>query len=219
MGMLPLLIAGIAALAIVVIAVGIAMSAGGGGVSARLERYASGRDPDADGEDGEPESAVVAGVSRVLDRQDFTARLATDLARADLKMKPAEFIILWAITPIGFVFVAFMLGIVFQGFRNPVALVGAFVLGLFAPRFYLKRRQGESAQGIRRAAARHDHPARELAPSRLLVPAGHGARHPRGAATDQRGVRARGARDAARPRPPAGTEQPRTAAWPPRTWT
>ena len=48
MGMLPLLIAGIAALAIVVIAVGIAMSAGGGGVSARLERYASGRDPDAE---------------------------------------------------------------------------------------------------------------------------------------------------------------------------
>ena len=43
--MLPLLIAGIAALAIVVIAVGIAMSGGGGGVSARLERYASGRDP------------------------------------------------------------------------------------------------------------------------------------------------------------------------------
>ena len=37
MGMLPLLIAGIAALAIVVIAVGIAMSAGGGGVSSRLE--------------------------------------------------------------------------------------------------------------------------------------------------------------------------------------
>ncbi len=99
MGMLPLLIAGIAALAIIVIAVGIAMSAGGGGVSARLERYASGRDPDAEGEDGDPESAVVAGVSRVLDRQGFTARLATDLARADLKMKPAEFIILWAITP------------------------------------------------------------------------------------------------------------------------
>jgi tight adherence protein B len=142
MGMLPLLIAGIAALAIIVIAVGIAMSAGGGGVSARLERYASGRDPDAVGEEGDPESAVVAGVSRVLDRQGFTARLATDLARADLKMKPAEFIILWAITPIGFVFLAFMIGIFFEGFRNPVALVGFFVLGLFAPRFYLRRRQG-----------------------------------------------------------------------------
>src|SRR6187431_3739208 len=102
MGMLPLLIAGIAALAIVVIAVGIAMSAGGGGVSSRLERYASGRGAAADAEGGESESAVVAGLSRVIDQQDFTARLATDLARADLKMKPAEFLIFWAITPIGF---------------------------------------------------------------------------------------------------------------------
>ena len=141
MGMLPLLIAGIAALAIVVIAVGIAMSAGGGGVSSRLERYASGKDPDADAEDGDSESAVVAGLSRVIDQQDFTARLATDLARADLKMKPAEFLIFWAITPIGFVFVAFIVGFIFPGFRNPVALVVAFVLGLYAPRFYINRRK------------------------------------------------------------------------------
>jgi tight adherence protein B len=142
MGMLPLLIAGLAALAIVVLAVGIAMSAGGGGVGARLERYASGREPTEDGEGGEAsESAVVAGLSRVIDRQDFSTRLATDLARADLKMKPAEFIILWAITPIGFVFAAFVLGFIFEGLRNPVALVVAFLVGLYAPRFYLNRRK------------------------------------------------------------------------------
>jgi tight adherence protein B len=142
MGMLPLLIAGLAALAIVVLAVGIAMSAGGGGVGARLERYASGREPGGEGEDGEgSESAVVAGLSRVIDRQDFSTRLATDLARADLKMKPAEFIILWAITPIGFVFAAFVLSFIFEGLRNPVALVVAFLVGLYAPRFYLNRRK------------------------------------------------------------------------------
>ncbi len=38
-----ILIAGIAALAILVIAVGIAMSGGGSGVNARLERYAATR--------------------------------------------------------------------------------------------------------------------------------------------------------------------------------
>jgi tight adherence protein B len=142
MGMLPLLIAGLAALAIVVLAIGIAMSAGGGGVGARLERYASGREPGGEGEDGEgSESAVVAGLSRVIDRQDFSTRLATDLARADLKMKPAEFIILWAITPIGFVFAAFVLSFIFEGLRNPVALVVAFLVGLYAPRFYLNRRK------------------------------------------------------------------------------
>jgi tight adherence protein B len=140
MGMLPLLIAGMAALAIIVITVGVAMSAGRGGVAQRLERYASPTETDADGDEA-PESAVVAGVSRIIERQDFATRLATDLARADLKMKPAEFLILWAITPIGFVFAAFVIGIFFEGFRNPVALVVFFLLGLYAPRFYLNRRK------------------------------------------------------------------------------
>ena len=142
--MLPFLIAGIAAIAVLVIAVGIAMSSGGGGVSARLERYASGKDEDESGSgEGASESAVVAGLSRVIERQDLTTRLATDLARADLKMRPAEFLIFWAITPIGFVFVAFIVGIVLPGFRNPVALVVMFLLGLWAPRLYLKRRQSK----------------------------------------------------------------------------
>lgn len=140
-GMLPFVIAGIAALAILVIAVGIAMT-GGGSMSARLERYAAGREPTAAAASGgEAQSAVVAGLSRVLERQDMAARLATELARADLKMKPAEFILFWAITPIFFVFIAFVLGFVLPGFRNPVALVLVALAGLWAPRLFLKRRQ------------------------------------------------------------------------------
>jgi tight adherence protein B len=141
--MLPFLIAGIAAIAVLVITVGIAMSSGGGGVSARLERYASGREDDESGGDGSSESAVVAGLSRVIERQDLNTRLATDLARADLKMRPAEFLIFWAITPIGFVFFAFILGLVLPGFRNPVVLLLVFLFGLWAPRLYLKRRQSK----------------------------------------------------------------------------
>jgi tight adherence protein B len=140
-GMLPFVIAGIAAMAIVVIAVGIAMTGGGGGMAARLERYASGRETATapEGEDGQ--SAVVASISRAIEGQDLSTRMATDLARADLKMKPAEFILFWAMTPIFFVFAAFLLGFILPGFRNPVALVAIFFLGLYAPRFYLKRRQ------------------------------------------------------------------------------
>jgi tight adherence protein B len=142
--MLPFLIAGIAAIAVLVITVGIAMSAGGGGVSARLERYASGKEDDESGSgDGGSESAVVAGLSRVIERQDLSTRLSTDLARADLKMRPAEFLIFWAITPIGFVFAAFILGIVLPGFRNPALLAVVFLLGLWAPRLFLKRRQAK----------------------------------------------------------------------------
>src|SRR5688500_2951520 len=129
MGMLPILIAGLAALAVVVIAVGISMSAGGGGMASRLERYASGRDDPAAG-GGESQSAVVAGVTRAIEGQDLAARLSADLARADLKMKPAEFLIAWAATPFAFVAGAFVLGFIFPGFQNVAALVAFFLLGL-----------------------------------------------------------------------------------------
>lgn len=138
-GMLPILIAGLAALAVLVISIGVAMS-GGGGVSARLERYASGRDQ-AEASDEPAESAVVAGISRVIESQDLTTRLATDLARADLKMKPAEFILAWMATPFVSVAVAFMIGFIFPGFQALPALILFFFIGLYAPRFYLKRRQ------------------------------------------------------------------------------
>jgi len=139
-GMLPFLIAGLAALAVVVIAIGIAMSSGGGSVATRLERYASGRD-DATGDGAGQESVVVAGLSRVIERQDLATRLSIDLARADLKMKPAEFLLAWAATPFLFVAFAYLVGFIFPGFQNIVALVVFFLLGIYAPRFYLKYRQ------------------------------------------------------------------------------
>ncbi len=142
MGIAPILIAAIAAAAIVLIAVGIAMTGGGGGVSARLERYASGKGDDGgEGPDGSSESAVVAGLSRVIEKQDFTTRLAVDLARADLKMRPAEFLIIWGLTPVFFVILATAFGFFFPGLQNPVALVVIFLLGLWAPRLFLTRRQ------------------------------------------------------------------------------
>ncbi len=147
MGMLPFLIAGLAALAVVVIAVGISMTGGAGGVASRLDRYASGR-AESSGADGERESAVVAGLSRVIERQDLATRLATDLARADLMMKPAEFLILWALTPFAFLFFAFIAGYIFPGFQNVVALVVFFLLGLYAPRFYIKYRQGKRVKAF-----------------------------------------------------------------------
>jgi tight adherence protein B len=139
---LPFVIAGLAALAVLVIAIGIAMSSGGGAVASRLERYASaagGVEPS----EGDRESAVVAGLSRVIERQDMATRLSIDLARADLKMKPAEFILAWVASPFVFLAGAFVLGFIFPGFQNPVALIAFFLIGAYFPRFYLKRRQGK----------------------------------------------------------------------------
>jgi tight adherence protein B len=141
-GMLPIAIAGLAALAVLLIAVGVAMSGGSGGVSARLERYASGREPASSEGTGEArESAVTAGLTRLVDRQGVGARLATELARADLKMKPAEFVAAWIASPFLFLGFALIFGLVFPGFQNPIALALVFLVGAFFPRFYLKYRQ------------------------------------------------------------------------------
>jgi tight adherence protein B len=140
--MLPFIIAGLAAMAVLIISIGIAMSSGGGAVASRLERYAAGREGQSS-EPGAPESVVVAGLSRVMERQDLATRLSVDLARADLKLKPAEFVLAWAATPFVFVALAYIIGFVFESLQNIVALVVVFLIGLYAPRFYLKYRQGK----------------------------------------------------------------------------
>ena len=143
MGMLPFVIAGLAAGAVLLVAIGIAMSGGSGGVASRLERYASGVDQPSGTEGGERESAVTAGIGRALDRQGLTARLAVDIARADLKLRPAELVAAWIASPFVFMAAAFVLGIVIDGFRNAIALALAFLVGAFFPRYYLRYRQGK----------------------------------------------------------------------------
>jgi tight adherence protein B len=140
--MLPILIAGIAAFAVLLLAIGISMSGGGGTIASRLERYA-GDNPDAGADTEQRESAVVAGISRVIERQDLATRLSTDLARADLKMRPAEFLILWAVSPIVFVAVALLFSVIFSGLGNLFVLGLFFLAGALFPRYYLRYRQGK----------------------------------------------------------------------------
>lgn len=142
MTMLPLLIAGLAALSVVVIAVGVSMSGGSATVASRLERYASATAAKATPE-ADKESVVVAGLSRMIERQDLSARLSTEIARADLKLKPAEFILMWIASPFAFVAVALLISVVFKGLGNPFVLFGVFVIGAWFPRLYLRRRQAK----------------------------------------------------------------------------
>jgi tight adherence protein B len=141
MGMLPFLIAGLAAGAVLVTAIGIAMSGGSGGVAARLERYARAQGIDAGAASGERDSMVIAGLSRVIDDQNLTARLSTEIARADLKLRPAEFLFAWIASPFFFVFIAYVVGFVVQGFHHPIALAVVFAIGAYFPRWYIGFRQ------------------------------------------------------------------------------
>jgi tight adherence protein B len=147
MGMLPFLIAFLAAGAVLLVAVGVAMSGGSGGVASRLERYARGTDqPAADSADRE--SAVMAGLTRAIESRDLTTRLSTEIARADLKLRPAELIAAWIASPFLFTAAAYVLGFIFPSFRNPIALALAFLIGAIFPRFYLKYRQGKRVKAF-----------------------------------------------------------------------
>jgi tight adherence protein B len=149
--MLPFLIAGLAAGAVVLIAIGIAMSGGSGGVASRLERYASGRDrPSGTEGTDDRESMVTAGLNRVIERQGLATRLSTDLARADLKLRPAEFVAAWIASPFVFAGFGFLLGVLLNNdlLRSPIGLAVLFLLGAFFPRFYLRYRQGKRLQAF-----------------------------------------------------------------------
>ncbi|HXI82362.1 MAG TPA: hypothetical protein VNM34_16260, partial [Verrucomicrobiae bacterium] len=100
---MTLVVAGVAAGAIFLIAIGVATSGSGSGVSARLERYAAGKEPGKAASGGQGglqellnQSVALAQLNRVVEARDFGANLARDIARADLRLKPSEFLAIWA---------------------------------------------------------------------------------------------------------------------------
>jgi tight adherence protein B len=144
-----LAIAGVAALAIVLIAVAIATS-GGSGISDRLERYASTAKPDPakatkTGQGGVAElisqSEALNSLNRVVERRDFGANLARDIARADLRLKPSEFLFIWAGTTVGIPLLFLLLSPLLPTLGNPLFLLIGGLIGFFLPRFWLGRRK------------------------------------------------------------------------------
>jgi tight adherence protein B len=144
---LTLAVAGVAAAAIFLIAIGIATSGGGSAVSARLERYASGKEkaPGATGQGGLQDllasSAALSQLNKVVEQRDFGANLARDIARADLKLKPSEFLGLWALSIIGVPLLMFVFSVGLPALRNPLFLVVGLLIGFLLPRFWLSRRK------------------------------------------------------------------------------
>jgi tight adherence protein B len=142
-------VAAVAALAILLIAVGVA-SSGSSGISDRLERYASGR-PEA----GKPastgqgpisdliaQSQALANLNKVVEGRDFGANLARELARADLRLKPSEYLFIWLGSIIGVPVAMFIFGFFLPALGSAVALLIGALIGFMLPRFWLNRRKG-----------------------------------------------------------------------------
>jgi len=151
MNPLTIVVALVAALAILLIFLGIAGS-GGSGISTRLERYAAGGRPgqaerQATGSgpisDLIAQSAAMATLNKAVEQRDFGANLAREIARADLKLKPSEYLAIWGGAIVGIPAAMFILGVIFPALRSPIFLLAGAVMGFFLPRFWLKRRQGQ----------------------------------------------------------------------------
>ena len=146
MDTMTLAVAGIAALAIFLIAVGVAMSGNNSGISARLERYAAAGTTDKGSGNqslGEliSQSATLAQLNKAVEQRNFGANLARELARADLRLKVSEYLAIWAATTIGVPILFFLLGFVVPTLGNPIVIVVGGLIGFMLPRIWLGRRK------------------------------------------------------------------------------
>jgi tight adherence protein B len=143
----PIVVAAVAALAIVVIAMGIAMS-GRSGISDRLERYAAARPTGGAATSGSggvaellAQSQALASLNKAVEARDFWANTARDIARADLHLKPSEFLGIWVGTIVGVPLLMVFLSLFLPTLRNPLFLLIGIVIGFFLPRLWLARRR------------------------------------------------------------------------------
>jgi len=129
-------------LTVAVIVAGVLVSRQGDTTTqARLEQFVG--DTVADGYEDEGEekrssggtSALTQKMEQVIEERGLGGNMATELARADLKITVAEF---WAITLISIVVSGALAFLIYGGFILPL---GGLILGFFLPRFYVKSRQ------------------------------------------------------------------------------
>ncbi len=160
--MSPTLIAAICAgLGVLLIVMAVAGPRRASTIGDRLGGYGGGARAKAEDAEAAPDlretldrSRTVQGFNRIVDRQGFAASLARDLARADVSLKPGEFIALRIGILAGLPALAFLLGqTALPSLSSPAAWVVAAILGWWLPGFWLGRRQGSRLKAFNAALA------------------------------------------------------------------
>jgi tight adherence protein B len=142
-----IVIAGVAALAILLIAVGAASSGSGAAINARLERYAAGKDDSVRAGNQQNIGDMIAGsealntFNKAVEQRDFGANIARDLARADLRLKVSEYLMIWVASVVAVPAIFFLLSFVVAPLGNPIALLVGGFLGFILPGKWLGRRK------------------------------------------------------------------------------
>jgi tight adherence protein B len=124
-------------IALVLLVVGIVVSATGDktAMDDRLKKYL---EEDKKTDTKESKSALTDWVNKRVEKSSFGDSISRELARADLKIKPGEYIAMYVIAIIGVALIAFLLG----GRLLLSAIIGG-VIGAFLPRMYVKNQQGK----------------------------------------------------------------------------
>ena len=88
-------------------------------------------------------------LDRVVERRDWGANMARELARADLQLRPSEYLALRIAAIVGAPLVVFVLGkTMLPGLDNAIALVVAVLVGWWVPRFWVNRRKSKRLQAF-----------------------------------------------------------------------
>ena len=87
--------------------------------------------------DKESKGALTDWVNKRVEKSSFGERIARDLARADLKFKPGEYLALYVIAMVGGALIAYLAG----GRLILSALIGA-IIGAFLPGLYVRNQKG-----------------------------------------------------------------------------
>ena len=122
--------------ALILLVVGIVISSSGERtlVDDRLNKYLE-EEQEQDG-DKKSKGALTDWVNKRVEKSNLGDKIARNLARADLKFKPGEYIALYVIAIVGVALIAFLAG----GRLLLSALIGA-VIGAFLPGLYVRSQQ------------------------------------------------------------------------------
>ena len=92
---------------------------------------------------------TAAAADRAVSQRDWGSTMARDLARADLQLRPSEYLAIRLGAIIGAPLVVYLLGqTILPSLGNPLAVLVAFVLGWWVPRFYVNRRKAKRLQAF-----------------------------------------------------------------------
>jgi tight adherence protein B len=135
--------------------------ASGSSVNERLQRYASAvpaeREAKKSGRaslgDALAASAALTNVNRVLENRDWGANLARELARADLALKPTEFLAIRFGALLGFPVAMIALSPVVSLLASPLAWMVGLIVGFWLPRFWIGRRKSKRLKAFNSSLA------------------------------------------------------------------